>query len=154
MRLREGDVASMVEDALIAGKEKGLREIARAPATRDVGNRLIITKTGESIVGAREIVVHPDVKLGFIEFANRLVHEIGEVTLIIGVRVGIESNQLFADSIEQVGWDFVAVGSFRLASIRICQDGVAAGIALETSIGGASHVRVDEGAGSASGNRA
>ncbi len=121
--LREGDVTPVIDKSLIAGKEKRLRKIARAPATRDVGNRLIVAKTGESIVGTREIVVQPHVKLRFIQLAHRLIYKKADVTRAIDVRMGIEGNQLRGDRIDQVRRNLVAGRAAHygcLAAIRVC----------------------------------
>ena len=63
--LADGDVAGVVDDALIAAEGASLGKRARPAAARDIRNGLIVTKAREDIIGARESVIQANIKLGF-----------------------------------------------------------------------------------------
>src|SRR5262249_6218026 len=105
------DVSAVVLDALVTpkrilfGKNPGIR------AARDVRDRLVVAESREGGVRGGEVMVYPDVELGFIQLAYRRIDEVDAAGRIVRVRMWIQIDQRLADgAIEQVRGDLVASG--------------------------------------------
>src|SRR5580700_10568352 len=97
----------MVDDALVAAEGIGLGKSA-SEAARNEGDCVVVAKTAEESVVGREGVVQTDVKLGFIQFSDRLAHEVETLSGIAGVRHRVEVKQGRTDAVDQAGRYFGA----------------------------------------------
>src|SRR5580700_8344914 len=118
MGFANGHVAGVIDDALIAAEGAHLRKTASKPA-RNVGVGVVVAKTSEDIVVGRKGVVHTDVKLCFIEAADRLAYEIESLSGIVSVWQGIQIHQGRAEGVNQSGGYFGAVDAGNLAAVWI-----------------------------------
>src|ERR1700747_2406610 len=142
MRFSNGYVKRVVQDSLIAAKGILFRKTGRA--SRNIRAGLVRTEAGEQRVGVREAVVHPDIKLRFVQLANRRV---GKVKTGAACNIGFREqvHHGLANGVDQtVGMrrvvkrvrsrNLVACGPLGLASVRVYWQRVAAWIALEINI--------------------
>ena len=113
----EADVARVVDEVLVAAEGIGLGQIGRAAG--DVGECLVVAEALKGIVFGGDGLVEADVEFGFVELAYRLADVVVSESSVAGVGGGIDVDHPLADTVEEVGGDLVAVGSLRLATIRI-----------------------------------
>jgi len=153
VRLAQGDVAAVIDDALVAGEEEGLGQIADAAAARDVGSGLIIAEARERGIRGGEGVIESDVEPGFVQRANRLVEEVEVASGVIGVCMGIEGDELLADVVEEACGDLVAGYADCLAAIArgiggsgtIERQRIAKSVALKIgAVGTAGHIGIED----------
>src|ERR1017187_3065555 len=151
--LANRDLAPVVDDVLIAAKRARLREKSGACAAGNIGIRLIVTEPAKQAIGARDIVVQTNVKLGFVEAAHRLVQKVegtvGSATVATGVRIRsrVEVDQGLSYGVSEAiraSRDFVTGSSRGLASVRVSRQRIPCPIALEEGIGGAKHIRIGD----------
>src|SRR5271169_1738298 len=131
MSFANGHVAGVIDNALVAAEGTGLGKTA-GKAARNVGAGIVVAKTSEDIVVGRKGVIHTDVKLRFIEAADRLAYEIESLSGIVGVWRGIQIHQGRTERVNQSSGYFGAGNSGSLTAVGI--DGgwqVCAGIALK-----------------------
>src|SRR6267378_3262990 len=128
----------MVLKALVAAKSAGLgkRSLGTRTARRE-RHRLIVTEPRISRIVGREIVVQPDVKLGFIQLANGREGEVEALSADIGLRIQVQ--QGLANGVGKVTRNFVAGSSASnrcLGAICVRGNGIASRIALEPCVRG------------------
>ena len=119
MGFAEGHVTGVIDDALVAAESASLGKTT-GKAARNVGVGIVVAKTGEDIVVGRKVVVHTDVKLRFIEAADRFAYEI-ESTEWDCWRdwQGIQIHQGRAEGVNQSGGYFGAGDAGNLAAVWI-----------------------------------
>src|SRR5580658_2201903 len=148
MGFADGHVAGVVDDSLVAPKSAGLSKTAREAAW-NIGNGVIIAKTAEDGVVGRQVVVHTDVKLRFIEAADGLAYKVVCRSGIVGVWQGIQIHQGRTEGVNQSGGYFGAIDAGNLAAVRIDGGGRTTGTASALKRGTA-RIGVGDGSG---GNR-
>src|SRR5262249_21164940 len=91
MRLTDGDIARVVLEALVTAKCAGLgKRSLWTRAARREGYRLIVAEPRVCRVAGGEVVVQPDVELGFIQLANGREGEVKALSGDIGLRIQIQ----------------------------------------------------------------
>src|SRR4029077_8086793 len=149
--LPDGYLARVIENSLVAAERVRFGKRASPAAARHIGNRLVVAKTSERVVGAREVVVQTNVELGFVELAHGLANEVESRSQVIGVWRGVVIHQGLPDVVNQAGWNFVTGSSVWLESVGVCGQRVPCRIAMEIDIGkdgwvcrGPDHVWIDD----------
>ena len=114
VRLSDGRVAGMVDNALIASEGVRFGKERRC-ATWHVRSCLIVAEAGKQAIRARKGVVQPNVELGLIQRTHGLALEVVSVYVIARSGQGIKPDQLLSNRIPQPLRDHIA----RLALILL-----------------------------------
>src|ERR1700730_371802 len=130
MRLGQGYIPAVVDDSLIAGKSTGLGKAGSA--ARNERTSLIVAESRKHVICVRKVVIQPDIELGFIQFADRFVHEVEG--LASDIRKWVEINHLRCYGINQIRGNLVAGSSARLTSVGIGRYRGSTRITLKPSI--------------------
>ena len=117
-------IASVVGDVLGASKSTLLCESGSDSSWYE-GRCLVITEAREHRVFRREVVIHADVKLAFVESPDRHVSEVEAQCRVARIACGIKINYPLTCGVKQVRGDLVAGGSCWLdPGARIGRNGI------------------------------
>ncbi len=110
--LRDGRIAGVVDDALVAGKGALFGESGRS--ARHIRLGLIIAEASEQSVFGRNVFIHPNVELAFVERPHGLTGVVVVKRRVIGIRQRIQINQFLANPVETAGRDDVGPEGLRV----------------------------------------